>query len=131
MWGVARADGLPWALAGIWAEWTDPVTGELVPSYNMLTQNCDAHPLLRLMHRPKLDQETMLPLAEQDKRAVVPIEHGQWDEWLSGTQEQAKALIQLPALELFSHGPEDPSIGVSLDLDTGKAVAAGEPDQLF
>lgn len=34
-------------LAGIWNEWVDPETGELVPSYSMLTINCDDHPLLR------------------------------------------------------------------------------------
>jgi putative SOS response-associated peptidase YedK len=33
----ARVDGQPWVLAGLWSEWTDPVTGELVPSYTMLT----------------------------------------------------------------------------------------------
>jgi putative SOS response-associated peptidase YedK len=45
-WRFARADGRPWGLAGIWHEWTDPATGEVVLNYTMLTQNCDAHPLL-------------------------------------------------------------------------------------
>nr|WP_315428113.1 SOS response-associated peptidase family protein [uncultured Albidiferax sp.] len=130
-WKFARTDGNPWALAGIWSEWTDPVTGEVVPSYSMLTQNCDAHPLLRLMHKPTLDPLTKLPAAEQDKRAVVPIEQEQWDAWLNGTVEQARALIQLPALELFAHGPEDSSIGVSLDLSTGQAIAGSDSGELF
>lgn len=51
-WHMRRADGLPWMLAGIWNEWVDPETGELVPSYSMLTINCDDHPLLRRLHRP-------------------------------------------------------------------------------
>lgn len=63
------------------------------------------------MHKPTLDPLTKQPLEEQDKRAVVPIEREHWDAWLHGTVEQARALIQLPELELFAHGPEDPSIG--------------------
>ena len=50
-WRFWRADGEPWALAGIWSEWTDPETGEVVPNYSMITQNCDDHPLLKLMHK--------------------------------------------------------------------------------
>ena len=49
-WRFARADGQPWALVGIWDQWTDPQTGEVIPHYSMLTQNCDGHPLLGLMH---------------------------------------------------------------------------------
>lgn len=50
-WRFRRADGLSWALAGVWNDWTDPDTGEVVSSYSMLTMNCDAHPLLKLMHK--------------------------------------------------------------------------------
>jgi putative SOS response-associated peptidase YedK len=28
-WRFHRADGQPWALAGLWSEWTDPATGEV------------------------------------------------------------------------------------------------------
>ena len=107
------------------------MTGEAVPSYSMLTQNCDAHPLLRLMHRPTIDPATKLPAAIQDKRAVVPIEREHWDRWLHGTQDQARGLIALPALEQFTHGPEDSRTLVELDLLTGQAVVVGPSDQLF
>ena len=100
-WRFARADGEPWALAGLWSVWTDPETGELVPSYTMITQNCDVHPLLRRMHKP----DPKLPADQQDKRAVVPLERDQWDEWLNGNPDQADRLIQLPAEHLFVHGP--------------------------
>ena len=49
---MRRADGAPWALGGIWSEWTDPASGEIVPSYSMITINCDDHPLLARLHRP-------------------------------------------------------------------------------
>ena len=51
-WRFRRADGQPWALAGLWNTWTDPATGELVESYTMLTLNADDHPLMRRMHKP-------------------------------------------------------------------------------
>lgn len=51
-WTFRRADGMPWALAGLWSEWKDPVSGEIVPSYTMITESCDEHPLLGHMHKP-------------------------------------------------------------------------------
>jgi putative SOS response-associated peptidase YedK len=110
-WRLGRADGQPWALAGIWNEWRDPETGEITFSYSMLTQNCDAHPLLKHFHKPEKDKETgkILPPELQDKRTVVPIEPERWAQWLHGSIDEAAALIQLPAHELFSHGAADPT----------------------
>jgi putative SOS response-associated peptidase YedK len=114
-WRFWRADAEPWALAGLWDEWTDPETGEVVANYTMITQNCDAHPLLALMHKPELDANKMpLPADRQDKRAVVPIERDCWDEWLNGTPSQAETLIQVPAIEVFRHGAADPAQNVEL-----------------
>ena len=75
-----------------------PGHGELVPNFTMLTQNCNAHSLLNRMHKPEVDPETKapLPLDLQDKRTVVPIEEGDWDQWLNGSVEQAGTLIRLP-----------------------------------
>lgn len=91
-WHFRRADGEPWALAGLWSEWTDPSTGEVLPNYTMLTQNCDGHPVLGLMHRPDKNQTA----DRQDKRSVVPIERADWDAWLHGSREQAEGLIRVP-----------------------------------
>jgi putative SOS response-associated peptidase YedK len=100
-WRFARRDGAPWALAGVWNDWTDPATGEVVPSYTMLTQNCDAHPLLNRMHKP----EPALPPDRQDKRSVIAIEPADWERWLQGTPEEAMSLVKLCGEELFEHGP--------------------------
>jgi putative SOS response-associated peptidase YedK len=100
-WRFARADGQPWALAGLWNAWTDPASGEEVLSYTMLTQNCDRHPLLARMHKP----DPTLPADAQDKRAVVPIERADWDAWLHGTPQQALSLVRVPGESLFAHGP--------------------------
>ena len=109
-WRFRRADGAPWALAGIWSEWVEPGTGEVVPSFTMITQNCDAHPLLSLMHR--FDKK--LAADKQDKRAVVPIEESDWGLWLEGTNEDAESLIKLPGLAVFAHGAADPAQQVDI-----------------
>lgn len=109
-WRFARRDQAPWALAGLWNEWTDPHSGELVLSYTMLTQNCDAHPLLNRFHKP----DPSLPADAQDKRSVIAIEREHWDRWLNGSIEEALALVQLPAAELFLHGPADAAQQVDL-----------------
>lgn len=121
-WRFGRADGQPWALAGLWTDWTDPGTGEVVRSYTMLTQNCDAHPLLSLMHKP----DAALPADAQDKRAVVPIERQDWDRWLRGTVEDALALVRLPAQDLIAHGAADPAKAVPLPGIDG-ATPGAEP----
>ena len=102
-WRFARADGEPWAIAGLWSEWTDQTTGEVVPNFTMITMNADEHPLFRLMHRP-----------EKEKRTVVPLDRVDWDMWLNGSIDDAMSLIQLPSLHLFKHGAADPSKQVEL-----------------
>lgn len=81
-----------------------------MPSYSLITQNCDPHPLLAQMHRP----DPKLPADAQDKRAVVPVEMRDWDQWLHGTTEQAEALIGLPSLECIRHSAADPAKTVAL-----------------
>lgn len=117
-WRFSRADKTPWALAGVWNDWTDNQTGEVVNSYSMLTMNCNSHPLLALMHKPDRDAETkeILPLALQDKRSVISVERCDWETWLSGDVEDAQALIRLPPLELLQHGAADPAQQVALAL---------------
>lgn len=116
-WRFARTDGEPWMLAGLWSTWTDHQTGEIVPNFTMLTMNCDAHPLLKLMHRPELAADkTPLPPEQQDKRSVIPIEQADWDLWLNGSIDDALSLIQLPPLHLIKHGAADPSKQVDLDI---------------
>lgn len=109
-WRFWRADDKPWMLAGLWSEWTDHETGEVIPSYTMITQNCDGHPLLKLMHKP----DPKLPADQQDKRSVVPIEREHWEAWLLGTSQQAEDLIEVPRLDIFRHGAADPAHQVAL-----------------
>lgn len=100
-WRFRRADGELWGLAGLWNTWTDEATGEIHESYTMLTINADNHPLMNRMHRP----DPKRPPEMQDKRSVVPIALNAVDAWLNGTLEEAKDLVQLPAVELFDAEP--------------------------
>jgi putative SOS response-associated peptidase YedK len=100
-WTFRRADGLPWALAGLWNIWTDKDTGEVIESYTMLNMNADEHPLMRRMHKP--DPKIAPDL--QDKRSVVVIEPDQSEAWLSGTVAQAQGLIRLTPIEVFIASP--------------------------
>lgn len=125
-WRFGRRDGEAWALAGIWSEWTDPATGERVPSYTMLTQNCDGHPLLGLMHKP----DPALPPDAQDKRSVIPIERADWHTWLHGSIDEALALVRVPPLDLFAHGAVDPAQNIALPDLPAPLAPAGPGHQL-
>lgn len=96
-WRLIRADGAPWFLAGIWSEWTDAETGEVVPNFTAITCNCDDHPLLGRLHKP----DPKRPADQQDKRSLVHIDTGDWDQWLNGTKEDALQLIEPQPAEVF------------------------------
>ncbi len=102
-WRLQRADGLPWMVAGLWSEWIDRDTGELVPNYTMITFNVDEHPLLKRLHKPEVDKATgaLLPPDQQDKRGQASIEPAHWETWLTGTADEALALLKPPAVEVF------------------------------
>lgn len=105
-WRFRRADGEPWGLAGLWDE-THLATGEVLQSYTMLTMHANSHPIMSRMHRPELGPATKrpLPFARQDKRSVIAIEHADVDQWLAGTVQEAKELLQLSPVEVFDARP--------------------------
>ncbi|MBB1601910.1 SOS response-associated peptidase [Variovorax sp. UMC13] len=103
-WRFRRADGAPWGLAGLWNTWTDKATGEVHESYTMLTVNADADPLMSRMHKP----EPKLAADKQDKRSVIPLQPGDFDQWLEGTVEQTKVLMRLAPTEVYGAGPMEP-----------------------
>ena len=116
-WQFRRADGDPWGLAGLWNIWIDKGTGEVHESYTMLTLNADEHSLMRRMHKPVLHPETKVPLPNQDKRSVIPIEAADTDQWLAGTVQEAKQL-RLAPVEVFVAGPIVPPSGLVEGPDT-------------
>ena len=70
----------------------------------MLTINADAHPLMSRMHKP----DPKLAPDKQDKRSVIPLEAGDFDQWLEGAVDQARELMKLAPVEVFDGGPSEP-----------------------
>lgn len=68
---IARRDGQPIGLAGLWSLWTNPSTGELVNSFTMLTINAAGHELMRNFHKPG-----------DEKRMVVILPENSYQAWL-------------------------------------------------
>jgi putative SOS response-associated peptidase YedK len=89
-WRIARADGQPFAVAGLWERWNDRSSGEIVTSFTLLTVNADGHPLMRRMHRPG-----------DEKRMPVVIAPGDYAAWLNASPDDAMAFMRaMPATEL-------------------------------
>ncbi|GAB3881938.1 SOS response-associated peptidase [Spirosoma agri] len=80
------------SIAGLWDEWPDPETGELVQTYTLLTT--EANPLLAAIHNTK-------------KRMPCVLTPAQEQTWLHDDLSEAKALALLaepyPAREMHSY----------------------------
>lgn len=87
-WRIARADGAPFAVAGLWDRWADPATGQLQGSFTVLTVNADGHAVMGRMHRP--DEEKRMP-------AIVPPER--YADWLQATPQTAIGFLQAAPAE--------------------------------
>ncbi len=79
---IQRIDGEPIVLGGLWDEWTNRASGEIVNSFTIVTTK--ANSLLRKIHNnPKL-KEARMPLIIEENRA---------EDWIKGSVQQAKKLI--------------------------------------
>lgn len=82
-WRIERADGAPFALAGLW----ERRVGDEGParwSFTLLTINADGHPLMGRFHRPG-----------DEKRSVVVLEQEDEAAWMEArTEADARSLLQ-------------------------------------
>jgi putative SOS response-associated peptidase YedK len=86
---IARADGEPMGIAGLWSWWKSP-KGEVVHSYTMLTIKADDHPLLRLFYKPT-----------DEKRMVVILPSERYQQWLNaGVEHSMEFMRPYPAASL-------------------------------
>ncbi len=69
-WAITQPGGVPFGVAGIWTQWTDP-HGIARLSFAMLTVNADGHPVMGRMHRPG-----------EEKRMVVILDPKDYATWL-------------------------------------------------
>jgi putative SOS response-associated peptidase YedK len=77
-WEISAADGGPLGIAGLWEHKQSGPNGLPLLSFTMLTINADDHPLMKRMHKP-----------DDEKRMVVILEPGQYDDWLQCPAEDA------------------------------------------
>ncbi len=85
-WQICRRDGEPMGVACIWDRWIEPLTGEVVTSFSMLTVNADGHPVMGRFHRPG-----------DEKRSVVLLPTDRFNDWLHASVEEAQNMIVVPA----------------------------------
>lgn len=92
---IARANGRPMGIAGLWSEWRNP-QGERIHSFTMLTINADAHPVMRQFHKP-----------DDEKRMVVILTESAYDDWLQAPVAASRDFLRpFPAEALVAEQPQ-------------------------
>jgi putative SOS response-associated peptidase YedK len=91
-WRITRADGQPFAVAGLWDRWCDPATGNVQGSFTVLTVNADGHAVMGRMHRP-----------DEEKRMPVIVPPARYADWLQASPQQAVDFMRAaPAEDLVA-----------------------------
>jgi putative SOS response-associated peptidase YedK len=88
-WKIRLASEDPFGIACVWDKWKEPVSGQLVVSFSMLTVNADYHPVMSQFHKPG-----------DEKRTPVIVSPHSYDDWLSADTAQATELMS------WTHMPE-------------------------
>ncbi len=81
-WQIGLASAEPFTVAGLWEDWTDYATGEVIASFTLLTVNADGHAVMGRMHRPG-----------DEKRMPVIVPEASRQAWLTSTVDQAGRLM--------------------------------------
>ncbi|VTY37664.1 putative ACR [Xylophilus ampelinus] len=110
-WRFRAVDGKPFALAGVWSEWRDKQTGEVVSSFAMLTARTRGRPWLGAKSGIKGDVETQPPSVgrERGTQCVVVVEPKNFDRWLNGGAKDAAKLLRPPPSKCFAARQLPPS----------------------
>ena len=88
-WKIRLASEDPFGIACLWDKWKEPVSGQLVVSFSMLTVNADDHPVMSQFHKPG-----------DEKRTPVIVSPHLYDAWLSADTDHATELMS------WTHMPE-------------------------
>jgi putative SOS response-associated peptidase YedK len=80
---IARVDGQPMGVAGVWSQWTDPDTGSELLSYAVLTLNANSHALMR-RYGPQ----------GAERRMPAILGEGTYDAWLAARQDKAREFMR-------------------------------------
>ena len=91
---IARADGRPHGIAGLWSTWRGP-QGQEVLSFTMLTVNARDHAVMRDYHRPG-----------DEKRMIVLLREDDYDAWLDASAQHSMDFMRLSAPESLNAGAD-------------------------
>ena len=79
---IARVDGQPMGVAGLWESWTE-ADGEVIVSYTLLTVNANSHALMsRYQH------------GGTEKRMPAVLNEGGYDAWLTAHPQKAREFLR-------------------------------------
>ena len=79
---IARVDGQPMGVAGLWESWTG-TGGDVIVSYTLLTVNANSHALMNRYQQPG-----------NEKRMLAILNEGAFDAWLSARPEKAREFMR-------------------------------------
>ena len=79
---IARVDGKPMGVAGLWESWTG-ADGETIVSYTMLTLNANNHALISRYQQPG-----------NEKRMPAILNEGGYEAWLGARPEKAREFMR-------------------------------------
>lgn len=90
---IARVDGRPMGVAGLWARWQG-ADGEVIVSYCLLTLNANNHALLNRYGPPG-----------GEKNMPVILNEGAYDAWLTARVDKAKEFLRQYAAQKLTANP--------------------------
>jgi putative SOS response-associated peptidase YedK len=79
---IARVDGQPMGVAGLWESWTG-TEGDVIVSFTLLTVNANSHALMHRYQQPG-----------NEKRMLAILNEGAFDAWLSARPEKAREFMR-------------------------------------
>jgi putative SOS response-associated peptidase YedK len=94
-WYIRRADDDIMSLAGLWSEWTDTSTGELINSFSVITT--DANELMADIHNSK----KRMPLVLEKQSEAM------WLDLSAGREQLGQLLEKYPSSVLAAHTISD------------------------
>lgn len=90
---IARVDGKPMGVAGLWARWQG-ADGEVIVSYCLLTVNANNHALLHRYGQPG-----------SEKSMPAILNEGAYDAWLAARPDKAKEFMRQYAAQWLTANP--------------------------
>ncbi len=90
---IARVDGRPMGVAGLWECWTGP-EGETITSYTLLTVNANSHALMHRYQQPGAE-----------KRMLAILNEGSFDAWLQARPDKAREFLRPYPAEKLTANP--------------------------